>query len=102
LNQTVRIGRSGWLALRASGPAVADVKGGLVYAHTSPVYVVVAGQPAGSAEDARYFLEWIDRLWDTVEERDRFPDRRSKEEIQAEVKQARAVYQKMMGRDADR
>jgi hypothetical protein len=96
LNPTVRIDRSGWLALRASGPAVADVQGEVLYAHTSPVYVVVAGRPAGSAEDARYFLQWIDRLWDTVEERDRFPDRRSKDEVQVEVNKARRIYEKMI------
>jgi TolB protein len=95
LDKTVRIDRSGWLALRAAGPAAPEVKGELVYAHTSPVYVVVAGKPAGSAEDARYFLRWIDRLWDTVEQRDRFPDQRSQAEVEAEVDAARKVFQKM-------
>jgi hypothetical protein len=31
-------------------------------AHSSPVYVEVAGRPAGSKADAEYFLAWIDRL----------------------------------------
>src|SRR5262249_16188194 len=83
-------------------PAVPDVKGEWVYAHTSPVYVVVAGKPAGAAEDARYFLAWIDRLWDTVQERDRMPDKRSWNEVQAEVDAARKVYQGMIGRGEGR
>jgi hypothetical protein len=66
------------------------------------VYVTVAGKPAGSAEDARYFLTWIDRLWNTVQERDRFPDKRSQEEIQAEVDEARKVYQKMIDRGEEK
>jgi hypothetical protein len=98
LDQRLRLDRSGWVALRASGPAVADVKGEKVYAHTSPVYVVVAGRQAGSAEDARFFLDWIDRLWETVQQRDRFPDERSKAAVQAEVDQARQVYRKMIDR----
>jgi hypothetical protein len=102
LNQKVRLDRSGWLALRAAGPAVPDVKGEWVYAHTSPVYVTVAGKPAGSAEDARHFLAWIDRLWDTVQERDRMPDKRSWAEVQAEVHAARKVYEAMIDRGEDR
>jgi len=46
----VPIDRSGWLALRALGPANSDVQGELLYAHTSPVYVVVAGKPPAPAK----------------------------------------------------
>jgi hypothetical protein len=67
-----------------------------VYAQTSPVYVVVAGKPAGLADDARYFLRWIDRLWEAVEERERFPDQRSRDELRKEVEQARTVYQRII------
>jgi len=102
VNKTVRIDRSGWLALRVSGPAVTDVKGELVYAHTSPVYVVVASKPVRSAEDARYFLKWIDRLWDDVEQRDRFPDKESRDRVEAEVVAARRVFQKMIDRGREK
>ena len=102
LDKPVQIDRSGWLALRALGPANPDVQGELLYAHTSPVYVVVAGKPAGSSEDARYFLSWIDRLWDTVEERDRFPDKQSQDQVRAEIEEAKKVYQKMVERGEDR
>jgi len=101
-DKPVRIDRSGWLALRALGPANADVQGELLYAHTSPVYVAVAGRPPGSAGDARYFLAWIDRLWDTVEERDRFPDKQSQDQVHAEIEEAKKVYQKMVDRGEDR
>jgi len=74
----------------------------LLYAHTSPVYVIVAGKPAGSSEEARYFLSWIDRLWDTVEERDRFPDKQSHDQVHAEIEEAKKVYQKMVDRGEDR
>lgn len=100
LDQSLRLDRSGWLALRVYGRAVPDVKGEYVYAHTSPVYVRVAGRPAGSAEDARYFLQWIDRLWTAVEDRDRIPGDRWKTQVQAEVEQARKVYQRIIDGEA--
>jgi hypothetical protein len=98
LDQTVPVDRSGWIALRVVGPARGDVKGESLYAHTSPVYVVVAGKPAGAAEDARYFLAWIDRLWSTVDERDRIPGADLKAEVQSQVERARAVYRKIIER----
>src|SRR5262249_5749349 len=39
IEQVVDVGRSGWLALRASGPPHPDQPGGSVFGHTSPVYV---------------------------------------------------------------
>src|SRR5207245_4794756 len=85
--QSLRIDRSGWMALRASGPAVPDIQGELLYAHTSPVYVVVDGKSPGSVEDAHYFLDWIYRLWNAVLDRDRFPDKQSQEQIHAELEE---------------
>jgi hypothetical protein len=96
LDQSFPVEQSGWVALRVVGPARGDVKGESLYAHTSPVYVTVAGKPAGSAEDARYFLAWINRLSDTVEERDRIPGADLKAEVQAQVERARAVYRKII------
>jgi hypothetical protein len=46
---------------------------------TSPVYAIVGGAPVRSAEDARYFVAWVDRLiqgaqrhtgWNSDAERD--------------------------------
>ena len=55
--------RSGWFTLRAwsskADPAVLDI---YPFATTSPVYVSIAGRPVRSAEDARWFVKWIERL----------------------------------------
>lgn len=99
IDKSLAVDRSGWMALRATGPARDDVKGQTLMAHTSPIYVSVAGKPAGSAEDARYFLGWIDRLWAELQERNRFPDAKSRAEVQAQIEQARAVYRKIIDRD---
>ena len=96
LNQAIAVERSGWLALRVGGPPRPETRGDNLFAHTSPVYVSVAGKPAGSAEDARYFLAWIDTLWNTVQDRDRFPSPKHKAEIEKEVEHARAVYRQII------
>jgi len=58
---------SGWFLLRArSDRAIYPVLDLYPYATTSPVYVTVGGRPARSAEDAAYFVAWIDRLTDAA------------------------------------
>jgi TolB protein len=77
---TVPVERSGWVLLRArSDRAIEPVLDLYPYGTTSPVYLTVGGKPARSAEDAQYFVRWIDRLaaaaqasrdWNTDAERE--------------------------------
>jgi len=77
---TIPISQTGWCVLRASSdkpehPVLDDY----VYATTSPTYVSLAGSAPKPAEDAAFFVAWIDRLteaakanqnWNTAAERD--------------------------------
>jgi len=55
--------RSGWYTLRAWSPSAAEpVLDIYPFATTSPIYVTVGGRPVRSAENARYFEAWIDRV----------------------------------------
>jgi hypothetical protein len=91
----VKIPRSGWISLRAHGPSHPDHTGGLVEAHTSPVYVEVAGRPAASREDAEYFLKWIERLSLFLRQRERVPSAPWKQHVESQLEAARAVYLKI-------
>jgi TolB protein len=89
---------SGWYVLRAyaehSRHPVLDV---YPFATTSPVYVTMDGAPVRSPEDARSFMDWIDRLQAFVE---RHPGWNTDEEKQAVLRQlaaARAVYARQTG-----
>jgi TolB protein len=70
LTKQVTIDKSGWLGVRAYA--------GSLQAHSSPIYVEVGGRPAGSKVDAKYFLDWIDRLEGQLKARDRIPGFASK------------------------
>jgi hypothetical protein len=77
---SISLEASGWCILRAfSDQAEYPILDLYPYATTSPVYVSVAGAPARSAEDAAYFVAWVDRLiaaarsdtsWNTDAERE--------------------------------
>jgi Tol biopolymer transport system component len=96
--QEVPFARSGWLALRASGPSHADNPGGPAYAHTSPIFVDVADRPPQARSDAQYFLKWIDRLELSLRERNRFPGAAPKDHALAQLEAARKVYAALAGR----
>jgi TolB protein len=91
----VRVDRSGWLLLRARGdkPAypILDV---FPYATTSPIYLTVGGLPPRSAEDARYFMSWIDRMRASVEAHRDWNSEAERRETLDLLARARAQYER--------
>jgi WD40-like Beta Propeller Repeat len=92
LDEELLIDKSGWLALRASGPGRPDSPLPALYAHTSPIYVEVGGMPMRSADDARFFLNWIEQLAVMARTRDRVPNAELRRHIEEQLEAARAVY----------
>jgi TolB protein len=63
VDDTISLSQSGWCLLRAwSEKAEHPVLDLYPYATTSPIYVKVDGSAAKPAEDAAYFIAWIDRM----------------------------------------
>lgn len=91
LHKEVSIPRSGWLAVRVSGPSHPDQPGGSVFSHSSPVYVNVADKPIDAKEDAAYFVTWIDRLRTDIRRRNRIPSRHQVH-VESQIAEARAVF----------
>jgi hypothetical protein len=87
--------RSGWFLLRArSGTARYPVLDLYPYATTSPIYVTVGDEPIRSAEDAQYFVRWIDRLvTDAGEYRD-FNTDGEREHVLGLLREARAEFER--------
>jgi hypothetical protein len=64
-NDTIAIPvtQSGWFVLRAyADRSVMPVLDLYPFASTSPIYVQVGDRPVRSAEDAAFFIRWIDRI----------------------------------------
>ena len=95
LGQTVKIDRSGWLCFRAYAQD-------RTLAHTSPIYVTVAGRPAASAKDAQYFLQWIDRLEAKLNERSRIPSPALRTHVEGQLSKAREVYRTIAAQQSGR
>src|SRR5206468_7080055 len=89
---------SGWLVLRAyAARARHPILDVYPFATTSPVYVTVDGAPVRSPADARYFLDWIDRLRAFVERQPGFNTESERRAVLARLSAARAVYAAQAG-----
>lgn len=97
LGSTLTIEHSSWIAARVSGPfhrmVLNDAK---AFAHTSPVYVYVGGEPIQSAPDARFWVDWINRLIERTAQRGTFSTEARKREVLELFSKARAIYAKQL------
>ncbi|MDA1231817.1 MAG: CehA/McbA family metallohydrolase [Planctomycetota bacterium] len=93
--KNISIERSSWVALRVRGPDYPSVFDGPVWAHTSPVYVLVDGQAVKSVEDAKYFVEWIDHLLRVVAARNRFAFPEDRQQVEKRFLEAQEIFRRM-------
>jgi hypothetical protein len=80
----------GWVAARAFEPAGRTIR----FAHTSPVWID-AGRPAGAVEDARFFLDWIDREIRFYQGLSGFRAEADREAMLDFFRKGRAVYERL-------
>jgi TolB protein len=87
IDERIKVERSSWIGVRAFA--------GRLQAHSSPIYVEVAGQRQHSQADAEFFLAWIDRLEAQLNKRDRVPSAELKKHVEGQLNAAREVYRKL-------
>ncbi len=93
VEDAMTLSQSGWCLLRAwSEKAEHPVLDAYPYATTSPVYVTVAGSAANAAEDAAYFVAWIDRMLRDAKSSQGWNTQAEKASVLKLLEQARAVY----------
>ncbi len=92
LDVQIPVNRSGWFSLRVAGRSHPDHAAGPLEAHTSPIYLQLAGKPTASREDAKFFLNWIDRLSLALRLRDKLPSPQIKQQVEAQLDAARLVF----------
>lgn len=96
LTGEAHLDRSAWIAARALGQRhrlVLNDTG--VFAHTSPIYVLVGGKRIAHRDDARFFQEWIRRLEAMLHRRGQFSTPERKQEVLALFERASKVYREI-------
>jgi len=96
VEDTISLSRSGWCLLRAwSEKAEHPILDMYPYATTSPIYVTVAGSHPKPAEDAAYFIAWIDRMIDAAKSNQDWNTEAEKAAVLETLTSARRVYLEM-------
>jgi len=91
---TVPVNGSGWYALRGWSDKPADPILDLYpFSHTSPIYVLLGGQPIRSRESAEYFLAWIGRLEEGVLASSAWNNQAERDSVLSHIREARSVFQ---------
>jgi TolB protein len=89
------VSQSGWYTVRAWSPTAAEpVLDIYPFATTSPIYVTVGGRPVRNADDAAYFVRWVDRVAAAVAEHGGWNDPTERSEVLERLSSARAVFAK--------
>ena len=88
-----------WIAAVARGPADERILDASVFAHTTAVYVDVDGRRVARARDARWCLEYLDRLEALAAEHGRFSHAGQRKDLVDVLDQARAYYRRVTAGD---
>jgi len=99
LSGTADLQASSWIAARAISDKLLPIQGehngpnGVpVFAHTSPIYINVAGKPQTSREDAAYLRDWCGRTLDWARTKAKYPSDTERERIEGLYAQACKKY----------
>jgi hypothetical protein len=95
LDLELPIVRSSWIALRVRGPEHPIVFDGPVWAHTSPVYVAIAGRPIGSRQDAEYFVDWVEQMLRVVDARNRYANVEHRQQVESLFRRAQKEFRRL-------
>jgi len=95
--ENLQLDESSWMAFRISGDPHEDHDEKHLYAHSAPVYVRIGKQPIASPDDAKFFLQWLDRLEEELHKRDRVVGNDLHEHVHGQLEAARKVYSKIAG-----
>jgi hypothetical protein len=102
IDQTLEIDRGGWIAARAHGPQMLPYGATWwqmpVFAHTSPIYLDMAGRPADARASAGLLLEQLGYFERWAQSQANFPTPENKRETLARIGEARAIYEGLRSR----
>jgi len=91
---SVPVSGSGWYVLRAySDRAELPVLDLYPFASTSPIFITVDGAPARSPDDARFFLNWINRMEGTIRASSTWNSTAEQESVLRSLADAKRVFQ---------
>lgn len=97
LTCTLEVTEPIWLAAIVRGGNHPVVLGPSTYAHTSPVWIRVAGESVARAKDADWCLDWLRRFEAMLRREGNFPEPGQLDDLIAVIGRARSFYRSITG-----
>jgi len=95
-SREIPVSESGWLTLQVSGShPIHPIDDSYPQATTNPVWVLMGDRPVRSAEAARYFIRWIDKLADLARAHPGWRSEAEKAHVLGQFSEARQVYERL-------
>ena len=92
-NHFITLEKSSWIALRVTGTTTSRfVNNHNLFAHTSPVYVEIAGEPIRRTNKAAYFIDWADSLRIFAERRGNWPSQSIRTMVHDRINQSETYF----------
>lgn len=92
----IPVSESGWITLQVSSARpIHPIDDVYPQATTNPVWVLVGKRPVRSAESARYFIRWIDKLTNMAKEHAGWRSAAETEHVLGQFLEARKVYERL-------
>lgn len=92
----IPVAESGWITLQVSGSRpVHPIDDYYPQATTNPVWVLVGDKSVRSAESARYFIRWIDKLTEMANQHPGWRSEAERKHVLGQFMEARKVYERL-------
>ena len=92
----IPVAQSGWITLQVSGSRpVHPIDDYFPQATTNPVWVRVGDKSVRSAESARYFIRWIDKLTEMANQHPGWRSEAERKHVLGQFMEARKVYERL-------
>jgi hypothetical protein len=96
----VQTPHSAWIAVRVDGPKHPMLlSNNALAAYSSPVYVLVGDEPIASATDAKFFINWIEKVFELVDRRGRWTAPAHRQYVRDLFTRAQDVYRRIAATD---
>ena len=95
-HRDIPVSESGWFTLQVAGTQpVHPIDDSYPQATTNPVWVLAGDRPVRSAESARYFVRWIDKLSQMAGQHPGWRSAKERTHVFGQFAEARKVYERL-------
>lgn len=96
VNHTLRVQESGWISACVTGEKNRFVMDRYLFGYAGPVYIEYGNDAVDSPEDARYFLQLLDQLWNVLLRAEKWQTEDHRRHYRMQIERAKEYYRRQL------